>query len=183
MPDLLQELKGLDFSVYIGGPLQAAVEAQHVASLSQAEFINDVGFEMEGGAKKLRYVEFKYMKKVPKEDGTGLKEQETTVSVPFISMLTIPSLRIDEMTIDFNVKLEHVVTREASSEFNFSSSGQGGFFFAKFKASTSYTSKSSRGETEQRQYNLSVHVKAVNDELPAGLDRILSLLEDSIAAV
>ena len=45
MPNLVQELNSLDFSVYIGGPLQAAVQAQHAASMSQVNFIKEVGFE------------------------------------------------------------------------------------------------------------------------------------------
>ena len=45
MPNLVQELNSLDFSVYIGGPMQAAVQAQHAASMSQVSFIQAVGFE------------------------------------------------------------------------------------------------------------------------------------------
>jgi hypothetical protein len=37
--NLVQELNSLDFSVYIGGPLQAAVKAQHDASISQVTLL------------------------------------------------------------------------------------------------------------------------------------------------
>ena len=66
MPNLVAELNSLDFSVYIGGPLQAAVQAQHAASMSQVQFIQEVGFEDDPistttpKAKKLRYVDFAY---------------------------------------------------------------------------------------------------------------------------
>ncbi|MBP6751217.1 MAG: DUF2589 domain-containing protein, partial [Xanthomonadaceae bacterium] len=68
MPNLVQELNSLDFSVYIGGPLQAAVQALNAASMAQVSFIKEVGFETVGGEEKLRYVDFEYKKSVPNPD-------------------------------------------------------------------------------------------------------------------
>jgi hypothetical protein len=39
------------------------------------------------------------------------------------------------------------------------------------------------GSNVEKTYNLGKSRFAVNDELPAGLDRILTMLEDSIASV
>lgn len=39
MANLVQELNSLDFSVYIGSPMQTAIKAQHDASMSQVNFI------------------------------------------------------------------------------------------------------------------------------------------------
>ena len=127
MPNLVAELNSLDFSVYIGGPLQAAVQAQHAASMSQVSFIQEVGFETVNNTTKLRYVDFAYQKSVPNpefktdqpEGANNLKFVETsvTIKVPFLSMLTIPALRIEELTIDFNAKLTSTETANVSSEF------------------------------------------------------------------
>ena len=67
MTNLVQELNSLDFSVYIGGPMQAAIQAQHAASMSQVSFIKEVGFENTpaGTLGELRYVDFKHKKSVP----------------------------------------------------------------------------------------------------------------------
>ncbi len=177
-----EELNNLDFSIYIGGPLQAAVQAQEMASLAQVNFIDEVGFETtDNGGKKVRYVTFNYSKKVPGKDDGPLEDKNVTISVPFLSMLTVPALRIDEMTIDFNVKLESVYKTEVNDQFKHVSDLKAGIFFTKFKATTSYQRSSSRGYKEEKEYNLSVHVRAVNDELPAGLERIFSLMQDSIA--
>lgn len=179
MPNLVQELNSLDFSVYIGGPLQAAVQAQHAASMSQVNFIKEVGFEND----KLRYVEFKYKKKVAKEDGTGFEDVNMDIQVPFLTMLTIPALRIEEMTIDFNAKLTSTETSNVSNEFAASAELGINYKIVNFKASASYKRTSTRGTSVEKTYNLGVKVTAVNDELPAGLDRILTMLEDSIASV
>jgi hypothetical protein len=197
MPNLVQELNSLDFSVYIGGPLQAAVDAQNAASISQVNFINEVGFENVGTPAapdlKLRYVDFKYMKKVPNPtyDSTAttgptsqpFAESEVIISVPFLVMLTIPALRIEEINIDFNAKLTSTETSNISSEFAGSAELSLKVWKVNFKASASYKRTSSSGVSTERTYTLGVRVRAVNDELPAGLDRILTMLEDSIAAV
>lgn len=196
MPNLVQELNSLDFSVYIGGPLQAAVDAQHAASMSQVSFIQEVGFKNVGTVQapdyELRYVDFKYTKKVPNPtydpaatsgpNSLPFNEAEVLISVPFLTMLTIPALRIEEVNIDFNAKLTSTETRNVSSEFAGSAEISAKFWKVNFKASASYKRTSSSGTSTERTYTLGVRVRAVNDELPAGLDRILTMLEDSIAA-
>ena len=196
MPNLVQELNSLDFSVYIGGPLQAAVQAQHAASMSQVNFIKEVGFETTGVAPnqvtKLRYVDFNYKKKAPNPDfdnnqppGPGnlqFIETDVTISVPFLTMLTIPALRIEELTIDFNAKLTSTETSSVNSEFAASAELGINYKIVNFKASASYKRTSSRGTSVEKTYNLGVKVTAVNDEIPAGLDRILTMLEDSIVS-
>ncbi|MCQ9635258.1 DUF2589 domain-containing protein [Chryseobacterium sp. WG14] len=187
MANLVQELNSLDFSVYIGGPMQAAIKAQHDASMSQVNFIKEVGFEeeaAEGGAKKLKYVDFTYTKSVPStvENSDSVVKSEVKLSVPLLSMLTIPALRIDEMTIDFNAKLNSVETQSIASEFQGSASISAKFWKVKFNASASYKKTNSSTSTTEKTYTLGVHVKAVNDELPAGLSKIMDMLEDAIVA-
>ncbi len=192
MSNLVQELNSLDFSVYIGGPLQAAVDAQHAASMSQVNFIQQVGFEPPVGTDppKLRYVDFSYKKQVPNPDydPTAISgptserylEVGVEIQVPFLTMLTIPALRIDEVTIDFNAKLTAVQTTNVTSEVAASAEVSGRFWRVNFKASASYKRTSSSTSSIERTYNLGVHVRAVNDEMPAGLERILNILEESI---
>lgn len=195
MPNLVQELNSLDFSVYIGGPLQAAVDAQHAASMSQVSFIKEVGFVTTGSGETastdLRYVDFSYTKQVPNpefdnteaESATNerFKKVEVVIAVPFLTMLTIPALRIEEVNIDFNAKLTSVETSNVSSEFGASAEVSGKFWKVRFKASASYKRTTSSTTNIEKTYNLGVRVRAVNDELPAGLERILTMLEDNIA--
>ncbi|MBI5216196.1 MAG: DUF2589 domain-containing protein [Ignavibacteriae bacterium] len=226
MPNLVQELNSLDFSVYIGGPLQAAVQAQHAASMSQVSFIQAVGFEEDPAStttpkgQKLRYVDFAFAKSVANPDHNKTYDQlvgegrithdpatdtdakktaailaagidvttqflvnNVTIKVPFLTMLTIPALRIEEMTIDFNAKLTSTETANVSSEFAGSATLGIKYMFVNFKATASYKKTSTSGTTVEKTYNLGVHVKAINDEIPAGLDRILTMLEDSIASI
>lgn len=214
MPNLVQELNALDFSVYIGGPLQAAVQAQNAASMAQVSFIQAVGFEEDPSststpkATKLRYVDFSFAKSVANphylKDKAALMAEgftdaqataivvdkdnkfisnNVTIKVPFLTMLTVPALRIEELTIDFNAKLTSTETSNVSSEFAASAELGINYKIVNFKASASYKRTSTSGTSVEKTYNLGVHVKAVNDEIPAGLDRILTMLEDSIASI
>lgn len=201
MPNLVQELNSLDFSVYIGGPLQAAVQAQHAASMSQVSFIQAVGFEDSNGGKALRYVDFEFTKSTPNPHfgksaqqltdeglppGTDVANKfitsDVAIKVPFLTMLTIPALRIEELTIDFNAKLTSTETSNVSSEFAASAELGINYKIVNFKASASYKRSSTRGVSVEKTYNLGVKVTALNDEIPAGLDRILTMLEDSIVS-
>ncbi len=227
MPNLVAELNSLDFSVYIGGPLQAAVQAQHAASMSQVSFIQAVGFEEDPNslttpkAQRLRYVDFAYSKSIPNPDYGKTYDQlvadgriiasdpplttdiqkaaaivaanididekfiqnEVTIKVPFLTMLTIPSLRIEEIKINFNAKLTSTETSNVSSEFAASAELGINYKVVNFKASASYKRTSTRGTSVEKTYNMGVELTAINDEMPAGLDRILTMLEDSITSI
>lgn len=197
MPNLVAELNSLDFSVYIGGPLQAAVQAQNAASMAQVSFIQAVGFETTGTAPNtttsLRYVDFEFTKSVANPDfdpaqpvGSNNQkfiENNVTIKVPFLTMLTMPAIRIEELTIDFNAKLTSTETSNVSSEFAASAELGINYKIVNFKASASYKRTSTSGISVEKTYNLGVHVRAINDEIPAGLDRILTMLEDSIASI
>lgn len=200
MPNLVPELNSLDFSVYVGGPLQAAIKAQTEASMATVSFIKEVGFENDGNdstTDALRYVDFEYNKSVPNPNylstdadlpaGTNTTdeflESRVAIKVPFLTMLTIPSLRVDEVNIDFNARLSSTETSNIATEFGAKAELGLKFRRIRFKASASYKRNTSQGVKVDKTYNLGVQVKAVNDELPAGLARVLDLLEDGIATV
>jgi hypothetical protein len=194
MSELVEELNSLDFGVYIGGPLQAAVQAQQASSMAAVEFIREVGFETDsnGEPTEIRYVDFDYEKSLPNpefdpNEPVGPSNQkyitsEVSLKVPFLTMLMVPSLRIDSLDIEFNARLTSTATSNVSSKFAASASLGINYKIVNFKASASYQRTSSRGEKVEKSYSLNVKVHAVQDELPAGLDRVLTLLEDSIVS-
>ena len=179
------ELGSIDFATIIGGPLDACVKAQSNASISSVNFINEVGFEGEGAEKKLRMAEFIYKKNAPNpayisetetpdEDPTIPTDME--IKVPFIALLNVPSFRIESCEVDFNVKLNSTYTKDVSSEFGINAGVSGGFGPVKFKVDVSYKRSSSTGIKIEKEYSLGVKVRATNDEMPAGLEKVLGLL-------
>ncbi|HOZ85235.1 MAG TPA: DUF2589 domain-containing protein [Niabella sp.] len=174
--NLTSELNNIDFKKMIGGPLQACVDAQVASSLATINFINEVGFTTDtSGKKELVMVDFSHSRKDVKADGTA-DDKTINIKVPLIAMLPIPSLRIDHVTIDFNVKLNSVETSQVSSDFKVAAEVKGGWGPVNFKVSASYQRKSTTGVEVRKEYALNVNVKAVQDEIPAGLEKILNML-------
>jgi hypothetical protein len=196
MSRAVAELRQIPFDQLIGAPMKAAVEAQALAAQSTVEFIQKVGFKStdfepadmlfedpsaDADAGDLRNVTFSYKKK--DENGT---EADFALTVPLLSIVPIPYLRIDEMTIDFSAKLTDAIQRNTSTSFNLSSTVSGKFssFWSpvkmSFRTTATYNTKSSAVAAQKREYRMDIHVRAVQDEMPAGLSKVLDILEDAI---
>lgn len=184
MANFVSELNSLDFSKYIGGPMQAAVDAQNAASMAQVNFIKEVGLyntqestlndDSPTMSNDVRMVEFKYQSV---ENGANVNK---VLTVPFLTLVSVPALRITEMEIDFNCKLNSVESTTDEKDFSAGGSLKLDVWKVKLNVSASYKQKHSETEQVERTYSMSVHVKVENDEMPAGLDRVLSILESEI---
>jgi len=176
MPVSGRELASLDFANLIGGPLNAVIEAQAKSAITTANFIKEVAFDKDGNVVN---VDFTYNRK--NEDGD---DQEFKLKVPFLTMLPVPYITIVDTVIEFNAKITS--TNESTSESNFSqqvdASAGGRYWFvsAKVSSKTSYQKKSATSEKEERTFDMHVRVQAKNQDMPAGTERLLTILENSI---
>lgn len=184
MPDVTQQLGAIPFGNLIGGPMIAAVEAQAKAAGTSYDFIRSVGFKDDG---TLISVPLKFNRRTTNDDG----EVETTtidIEVPLLTLLPIPYLRIDTMTIDFTANLSDSSSAEDTSkdERNASVGVEAGarYLFASAKLSASYSSKKESTSTKNSrysvEYNMNVNVQAVQDDMPAGMAKVLNLLLENI---
>jgi hypothetical protein len=179
--DFAAELGSIDFEKLIGGPMNAAVTAQTNASLATVNFIKEVGFDRDstGAVTGLKMANFSYKKSVPDpDDPDSTIQEDVEINVPFISILSIPSLRIETLDIDFNVKLNSTYSRDVSSSLGVDASVSGGWGPVKMKVSASYRRSASTGVKVEKEYSMGVKVKATNDEMPAGLEKVLGLLSE-----
>lgn len=176
--NLTSELNNIDFRKMIGGPLQAVVDAQVASALSTVNFIKEVGFKKSatGGADELVMVPFTHERQDVGPDGKPLEKKTVGITVPLLAMLPIPSLRIEHVIIDFNVKLNSVEASSQSTALGVSASVGGGFGPVNFKVSASFQRKTSTSVEVKKEYALQVSVKAVQDEIPAGLEKVLNAL-------
>ncbi len=181
--------------------MSAVVNAQAQAAMTSVTFIKEVGFEPK--TTNPVYVDFKYPKEVspylppvdeelddegnvvtPAREAQPAVWEEMTLTVPILTMLPIPFIRVEETTIDFNAKINSITTKEESRDFGMSADAKAsfgwGFGKASLKVSTSYQSKSRSGTETKRTYSMAVHIRAVQDEMPAGMERLLGILEDAI---
>jgi hypothetical protein len=202
MPTPGQELASLDFESMIGGPLVAVINAQAQAAMSTVNFIKAVGFKPPASAEDAGddtttgdpiYVSFNYPKElspyVPAADGNPAVPavyETHELKVPILTILPIPFIRVDVAEVDFNAKINSVQYRKTDTSLNVTASveAKAGWLFgsAKLKVSTAYQRNTQQGSTVNRTYSMAVHVKAVQDEMPAGMEKMLSILEDAITS-
>lgn len=112
--------------------------------------------------------------------------QDMKIEVPILTILPIPFIRVEEATIDFNAKINAMETSSQSSDVAISGNLEvkqrwpGGS--AKLNVSASYQKKTASGATVERTYSMQIHVRASQDEMPAGMEKLLSLLEGAMKA-
>ena len=175
--NLVSELNNIDFRKMIGGPLQAAVDAQVASSLATVDFINSVGFATDSsGNRTLVMVDFSHTRNDVDATTGATVAKVVHVNVPLLAMLPIPSLRIEHVIVDFNVKLNSVESRSTSDALGVNAEVKGGWGPVSFKVSASYQRKTATSVEVKKEYSLNVNVKAVQDEIPAGLEKILNML-------
>lgn len=115
--------------------------------------------------------------------------QKMRIDVPILTMMPIPFIKIDNTDIEFNVKINSVSTTESKDTTNSSlkSSSNFGYKGWGFNASTTLNTSvanqksTSNNETVKKDYSLNIKVHAVQDDMPAGMSRILDILEETIS--
>ncbi|MFC1477136.1 DUF2589 domain-containing protein [candidate division KSB1 bacterium] len=189
-----QELSSIDFQSMIGGPLTAIIKAQAQSAQTSVDFIKSVGFNAPDAATDPgmpTMVSFSYDKPVEvKDDTTGeisIVPTKYNLTVPILTMLPIPFICVEETTIDFNAKINSVTesSTASSSELSASLGVKAGWGPVSAELKCSYSSKKSSSATDktERTYSLVIHVLAKQSDLPAGTDRLLGILENSIQEV
>lgn len=126
------------------------------------------------------------------KDKPGSKAVYETMEleVPILTMVPIPFIRIDNVDLEFNVKINSVssTSTKDSSQSNVNSNSKFGYkgwgfsVESTFNASYANQKSSTSNETVKKDYSLNVKVHAVQDEMPAGVSRILDILEKSIVS-
>ncbi len=182
-------LGSIPYGTLIGAPMTAAVEAQALAAQSSIDFIRAVGFESESDSEEwgpTRSVTFTYISRDTDND----TERTASLQVPLLTIVPIPYLRIDDMTIDFTSKITEEMIRktERSSETELDASLD--IEYSKFLSpvkvgfkstlSTKHSSSASTSNRYKTEHTININVRAVQDDIPGGMNRVLDILESSI---
>ena len=190
--DAAKQLGALPFGNIIGGPLVAAIEAQAKAARSTVDFIQSVAYKpLINGAndpntpRELQTVEFIY------ESG----DKNVKLSVPLLSIVLIPYIRIDDMTIQFKANIsaetasQDTTTTGTNANVNANVTGRYGWGPAKVEASfnASYSAKkdstSAANSKYSVEYTMDVYIHAVQDDMPGGMVEVLKILKESIKGI
>lgn len=176
-------LQAIPFGSLIGGPLQAAVQAQAMAAKTSWEFIQQVGLSTDASGNKTAVsVQFQYQK----------GGQMVNLVVPLLTIVPIPYIAIDTIDINFvaNISASSSSVSEQSEETQMGGSlgikanvGWGPFS-ASADFNANYSSKKDSKATQESKYSveytMNVAVHASQSAMPAGLAAVLNILQSSI---
>lgn len=169
-------LKSLPFGNIIGGPLVACVEAQAQAARTSWEFIQNVGLYTEGEEKKTVNVSFQFIK-----DG-----HMAQITVPLLTIVPIPYIAINSKA-NISASAASTETENSSSSVDTSVSASARCFWARGSMNASYSSKKDSSATKDSKYSveytMDVAVHAGQDSMPAGMAKVLEMLNNSISVV
>ena len=200
-------LNSLPMEVMISKPLMAAVDAHKAMCLQLADFIDKIGFVDVAppaggtppaggnapGQKAVRMVDWKWkapawnqigtteaLDKDGKPTGKQLPPVQYEAQVPFISMVPLPALGVDKVTVDFELEVSTSDSNTSSTETEASMSGTVGFwwFKASFSAKVSHKSEQTRKTDTRAKY--SFHIEATQHEPPEALMRMIDMVVDTV---
>ena len=100
---------GIPIAELVAAPLVAVCESQKKLPQSAYEFMTEIGFNDEG---KTRMVEFNLQRPI---EGSP-KPQDIKVQAPFLGLVPLPNLLIDDVQIDFQMEVTFSETTTAESD-------------------------------------------------------------------
>ncbi|MGZ2369155.1 DUF2589 domain-containing protein [Ancylomarina sp. YFZ004] len=110
---LATEMQGLPMSDLIGAPLKAACDSQFQLAQSAYTFITQLGFQ-EGDLDKPNLLKFNLQR--PVETPEGIQTSDIEVQAPFLGLVPIPSLLIDDVHIDFQMEVNAATSNKSTKE-------------------------------------------------------------------
>lgn len=188
MSTAVATLGSIDFGSMIGGPLVAAVNASAQSAMATSQYIMTFMNTSSDGNYTLDTVTFTYSAYQNSSTTPGtINQVSASITVPLICLLPIPYLRVDMMTISFNAQLQasNVVTNTnvfgSTSTFD---SDTGGFLSlfetAQLQVTVADQNVNSAVSQQSSSFSLSVVVQAGVDPMPAGMQQVLNIFNQTI---
>lgn len=163
----------------LGAPLRALIEAEAIAARTTADFIKDVGFvpptsgtSTTNGVDDIgspRLVTFRYQRKTA--DG---RDVESTISVPLLTIVPIPSLQISEAKIDLSL----IVTDATGSSGGTRPQIKAIMATPLVKGSVARPSTSG---TETGKLTMDISITLQQADMTHGMVSLMNLLQEGIA--
>lgn len=189
MSGMSDQFRGLPMKDLIGGPLQAACDAQVLLAQASTDFIKNVGMVPTEKGKEtdpmaVRTVDFSFDRPIQNADGTVSKET-VDLQVPLLAIVNTPALSVKEVDVNFTMEVHETTTDKSSKDMEASMDAEAkysfGLFSAKVHVHGSVASKSEHTRTTDNSAKYDVKVVARDDGMPEGLRRVLDMLNSAIA--
>ncbi len=179
------EFRGLPMEELIGSPLSAACAANLKLAQATSDFIQAVGFQIGDDGKPsqaIRTADFRYS--VPGPDNKPVDYQ---ISTPLLAIVPIPSLKVSNVDITFDMEVRSSESSKESSDKQGAFEGSGSVGWGPFKVSVKVSGSVSTHQENTRSTDKSakyhVQVTAVDNGISEGLARVLDIMNKSVVPV
>lgn len=177
-----QKFVGIPMSELIAGPLIAVCESQMRLAEASYEYMMKIGFNDKGNT---CLIEFDLDR--PGETVGGYQSVKTHVQAPFLALVPVPSLLVDNVAIEFQMEISATETAKSSSGNEVSTSTQAKYGFLGLGGSTNISGKVTSARENTRSTNQSakyqVRVNAKQMAPSEGLSRLIDILASSTQAL
>ena len=161
----------------ISAPLVATIDADAMSAERYMKHFMSLAFEsynpVDGSTGALRLISFNFTD----SDASGGAEKK--VSVPLVSLVTLPLLQITQADLDFDINIidavaaapnEHISLNRGEVESPRGKERDEGLNFR-----ASLAPQSGRGASSSLQANMKIHVSMQQADMPSGLTQFLQL--------
>ncbi len=204
------ELQQLPLQYMLSEPLTAVIKAQALAAQTTLQFIQSFGLDdTSGGTGTPTYtaktVDFTYTHQVPDPANPGETVPVTsTLTVPLLAIIPIPYIRASDLNVSFEFKIRDVQSTDSTTKltgttsYDFTQDTKGSFGGgvlgilggpsgsadekSHFNLTVSATYQSTNRASTDRSATFKMTMNAVQDQIPEGLARVLTMLNDAISA-
>lgn len=175
---IASKFTGIPIAELVAAPLVAVCDSQKRLAQSAFEFIQEIGFQEDG---KTRMVEFNLQKPV---EGSPTP-QNIKVQAPFLGLVPLPNLLIDDVQVDFQMEVTATETSTEKSDKEASTNANANFKFGCFgggsvnisgKVSSSRENTRSSNQTAKYQ----VHVSARQQRQTEGLSKLMDIMASCV---
>jgi len=183
--NMSSQFSGLPMKDLIGGPLQAACDAQTLLANASANFIKDIGLEAgTDGSYAARTVDFGFTRPKQLPDGS-VTQEKVDLEVPLLAIINTPALSVKEAEVNFTMSVSSSTSSEQTSDSEASLDATAkmnyGIFSMKVHVHGSVSSHSSNTRKSDNSAKYDVRVLARDDGPPEGLMKVLDMLNSAIA--
>ncbi|WP_299101915.1 DUF2589 domain-containing protein [uncultured Alistipes sp.] len=177
------KFSGIPIAELIAAPLTAACDSQKRLAQSAFEFMTEIGYS-DAGKQTPRLLSFQLER--PVEGATDT--QTLRVNAPFLGLVPLPSLLIDDVQVDFQMEVTTTETSKEASDSEVSTNVNSSFKFGCFaKGSVSVNGKVSSSRENTRSTNQTakyqVHVSARQQPPTEGLSKLMDIMASCVEPV
>ncbi len=173
-----EKFVGLPIAELVAAPLVAVCDSQKKLAQSAFEFMNEIGFKEDG---KPRLLEFNLQRPIEGSD----TPQEIKVSAPFLGLVPLPNLLIEDVQVDFQMEVTATEKSTENSSKEASTNANANFRFGCFgSGSVNVSGKVSSSRENTRSTNQTakyqVHVSARQQRQTEGLSKLMDIMASCV---